>query len=55
MPLLFFFFFKLHYWRRNLLGFERTRSNTTHMQVCVPLSFTKASASSSSSSSSSSS
>ncbi len=26
--LLFSFFLKLHYWRRNLLGFERTRSNT---------------------------
>jgi hypothetical protein len=26
--LFFFFFLKLHYWRRNLLGFERTRSNT---------------------------
>jgi len=36
IPLLFFFFFKLHYWRRNLLGFERTRSNTTHMQGMYP-------------------
>lgn len=36
IPLLFFFFFKLHYWRCNLLGFERTRTNTTHMQGMYP-------------------